>query len=73
MSTPDIIIWVFITPIVIILFIALTAWIFSIVFKTKEKIKRQDIQIQLLYKIAEQAGVNKQELKVIVHEVMAIY
>lgn len=43
MSTPDIIIWVFITPIVIILFIALTAWIFSIVFKTKEKIKRQDL------------------------------
>ena len=56
-----------------VLLICLAAWLFSLVFRVKESIKLQKIQIRLLHQIALKAGVDAIELKQIVGEVIAVY
>jgi len=73
MSNEDIIIWILIWPAASVLGLLLTAWIFAQVFQVKKKLEMQKVQIKLLFKMAEQAGINKVELKEIVGDVIAVY
>lgn len=44
----------------------ITAWVFAIIFQSKRKLELQKTQINLLYKIAEKAGVATDDLNEIV-------
>lgn len=43
-----------------------TAWIFSLFFQVNKQIALKKIQIKLLYRMAEQSGIEKRELNSIV-------
>ena len=44
----------------------ISAWVFSMFFQVNKKIALQKIQIKMLYKMAEHAGIDKNELNAIV-------